>query len=263
MIIDFHAHIFPDKIASSAIEYLSEKASIKANSDGTLNGLKSSMKSAGIDYSVILPIATKPQQAISINNFSAQITGRDGIISLGSIHPFMENWKGELDRIKELGLIGIKLHPEYQNFFVDDEAIIPMLDYVAQLGLIIVFHGGVDLGFDGEIHCTPKRVRKLLKSINGAKLVIAHTGGYRCWDDVEEYLVGENVYFDTSYTLNAIEEKQFLRIVKNHGIDKILFATDLPWGNQSDDIKRMMSLPLKPDELDYIMYKNALKLLKL
>lgn len=263
MIIDFHVHIFPDNIARSAIEYLSGKARIQPNSDGTLSSLKSLIKSAGIDYSVVLPIATKPQQAATINSFAAQITGRDGIISFGSIHPFSENWKRELDRVKELGLTGIKFHPEYQDFFVDDERIFPVLEYAARLGLIIVFHGGADLGFDCEIHCTPKRVKKLLRSINDIKLVIAHTGGYRCWDDVEEYLVGENVYLDTSYTLNTIDEKQFLRIVRNHGADKILFATDLPWGNPRYDIKRMMDLPLSRDEQDRIMYKNALNLLKL
>ena len=152
MIIDFHTHIFPDKIAEATIEHLKSKANIEAYTNGTLTNLKSSMKSADIDYSVVLPIATVPKQTQSINNFASQITGKDGIISFGSIHPLYEDWKNELDRIKSLGLLGIKLHPDYQQFFVDDESIFPMLNYAAELGLTIIFHGGVDVGIPGEIH---------------------------------------------------------------------------------------------------------------
>ena len=257
MIIDFHTHIFPDKIAEATIEHLQNKANIKAYTNGTLSDLKSSMKNANIDYSVVLPIATVPKQTQSINTFASQITGKDGIISFGSIHPLYEDWKNELDRIKSLGLVGIKMHPDYQQFFVDDESIFPMLNYAAQLGLTIIFHGGVDIGIPGESHCTPQRVSTLLKHINGAKLVIAHLGGYLCYDDVEEYLVGKEVYLDTSYILGKISDEQFLRIVRNHGVEKILFATDSPWKNQAEDVKKIMSLPLTEHEIGLIMHKNA------
>mgnify|MGYP004452568245 CR=1 FL=1 len=49
MIIDFHTHIFPDAIAQRTIEKLEAAANIKAHSDGTLTGLKTSMQKAGVD----------------------------------------------------------------------------------------------------------------------------------------------------------------------------------------------------------------------
>lgn len=257
MIIDFHTHIFPDKIAEATIQHLKSKANVVAYTNGTIGNLKASMQNAGIDYSVTLPIATVPKQTGSINLFASQITGKDGIISFGSIHPLYEDWKNELDRIKALGLVGIKLHPDYQQFFVDDEAILPMLQYATQLGLIIIFHGGVDIGIPGYIHCTPQRVKNLLKSLKGARLVIAHLGGYLCWDEVEKYLIGEDIYFDTSYVLGKISDEQFLRIIRNHGVEKILFATDSPWGNQAQAVKKIMSLPLTEYERSAIMHKNA------
>jgi predicted TIM-barrel fold metal-dependent hydrolase len=261
MIIDFHTHVFPTEIAEKTISLLSQRSKLKPDTDGTVGGLVRSMKKSGVDYSVVLPIATKPQQAQTINRYAAEITGKNGIISFGSIHPFSESWRRELDYISKLGLKGIKLHPDYQNFFINDKKIFPVIEYAAALGLIVLFHSGVDLGIPGYIHCCPKAAGELADALSGAKLIFAHTGGYECWGEVEEYMAGKNIYFDLSFTLGKLENELLMRIIRAHGADKCLFGSDSPWGSQEHDVKAIKLIGLSDGELDAIMYKNAEKLL--
>ena len=263
MIIDFHTHVFPPKIAGKTISMLSERSKLNPNTDGTADGLIKSMKKAGIDYSVVLPIATRPEQAGSINTYAAEITGKDGIISFGSIHPFSPHWKKQLDEISSLGLKVIKLHPDYQGFFIDDEKIYPIIDYALSLGLIVLFHSGVDIGLPGIVHCPPKSARKMIDALGGGKLIFAHMGGYECWDETEAYLLGKNVYLDLSFTLGKIANERFVKIIRAHGADKCLFGTDSPWGSQESDVKAIKDTGLNKSELDRVMYKNAAKLLNL
>lgn len=263
MVIDFHTHTFPDALAPKTIARLEEVGGIKAHTDGTLAGLKTSMKEAGVDYSVVLPVVTKPKQFRTVNTYAAEITEKEGIISFGGIHPETENYRDELKEIKALGLKGIKLHPDYQNTFIDDEKYIRIIDFAAELSLITVIHAGMDIGLPDPVHCPPERSLRLLQSLecDHAKIVFAHTGGYAQWDGVEEYLVGKNIWLDISYTLHLIGEDQFIRIVRDHGADRIPFATDSPWGGQKETLERFRNLPLTEEEKDRILYRNALDLL--
>lgn len=262
MIIDFHTHCFPDELAMKAVPSLSEKAGIPAMLNGTLSDLKRSMEASCITGSVLLNIATKPSQAVNINNWAAQV--QDGsVISFGSIHPLCEDWKNELNRIKELGIRGIKFHPEYQEFYVDDEALFPIYELAFELGLVIAFHAGVDLGFVPPYHCTPDRLDTLLKRFKGGKIVAAHMGGYKYWDEVEKHLVGKDIYFDTSYAVGIMEGEQAKRIIQNHGYNRILFGSDSPWKDQGWSVQCVKSLCLGPEIEEAIFYRNAVELLGL
>ena len=264
MIIDFHTHIFPDRIAKKTIEFLETEGHIKAFTDGTLEGLKRSMKESGIDRSVVLPVVTRPEQFESVNTYAAEITGREGIISFGGIHPDTEDYKDKLLRIKELRLLGIKLHPDYQNTFIDEPKMIRIIDYATELGLIVLIHAGLDIGLPDPVHCSPERIVNMLEQIkcNEAKIVLAHTGGYERWDEVEEHLVGKNVYFDISFSLGKISDEQFLRIVNNHGADRILFASDSPWAGQEETYEHLRKLPFTEEEMERILWQNAEELLE-
>lgn len=263
MIIDFHTHIFPDKIADRSIAKLEEVANIKAFTNGTLDGLKMSMKDNNITMSVVLPVVTKPSQFSTVNEYAAEITEKEGIISFGGIHPETGDYKAELERIKSLGLMGIKLHPDYQNTFVDDPKMVRIIQYAAELGLVVLLHAGIDIGIPDPVHGAPKQAAKMLDQIENedAKIILAHTGGYGLWDEVEEYIVGRNVWIDTSYTMGMIADEQFERIVKNHGADRVLFATDSPWGGQGETAEHLKKMDFTEEELERIFYKNALELL--
>ncbi|MDF2542534.1 MAG: hypothetical protein K0S47_2252 [Herbinix sp.] len=198
MIIDFHTHIFPDKIAENTIHKLEAVGKIKAFTDGTLNGLKASMIKSNITLSVVLPVITKPSQFKAVNEFARQITGKEGIISFGGIHPDMDDYKERLLEIKEFGLLGIKLHPDYQEMFIDDPKMVRLIQSAVELGLIIVIHAGLDIGLPDPIHCSAKRAATMLKQIDNqnAKIVLAHMGGFAVWDGVEEHIVGQNVWLE-------------------------------------------------------------------
>lgn len=262
MVIDFHVHCFPDELALKAVPQLAACAGIPARVDGTVDGLKDSMKRAGILKSVVLSIATKPSQTERINTWSAQIEDND-IIAFGSIHPDNNDWKSELLRIKDLGLKGIKFHPDYQKFFVDDKKMFPVYETAFGLDLIVVFHAGVDIGLPAPYHATPERLSKVIAAFPGCKVVAAHMGSFSYWDDVERFLVGTDIYFDTSYSLGIIDDEQAKRIIANHGYKKILFGTDSPWMDHEEEISKLKGLHLGKEVEDAILGLNAKALLEL
>jgi len=263
MIIDFHTHIFPDHIAERTIKYLEEECNSKACTNGTLDALKKSMKEGGIDISVVLPVATKPSQFDTVNSFASSITGKDGIISFGGIHPDNEDFSQKLKKIKELGLKGIKLHPDYQKTFIDEPKMVDLIRQAVLLDLIVVVHAGLDIGLPDPVHCPPDRTANMLKQIDyeNARIVLAHMGGYAMWDDVEKYLLGKNVWFDTSFCLGKMDDGQFVRIIRNHGVERILFATDSPWSDQKATVNYIKRVGLSENELESILHKNAESLL--
>ena len=181
MLTDFHTHIFPDKIADKTIKLLEsnikeEYRPHKAELRGTLDALKQSMRENNVDISLVLPIATNVKQSTTINNFAASINGIDGIYSLGSLHPMQSDWESVLYDIKEKGLKGIKLHPEYQQFYIDSKESIQILKKSEELDLITVLHSGKDIGIDPPVHCTPERLSHVLDYVKGDKIVAAHLG---------------------------------------------------------------------------------------
>ena len=146
MVIDFHTHVFPDKIAPRAIEKLSDASGgLYPYTDGTADGLASRMRESGVDVSVVLSIATNAHQQKSVNDFAATLNARTEFVAFGSVHPTAPDALEELDRIASLGLRGVKLHPDYQGFDADDDKMIPIYKRISSLGLFTVFHAGVDL----------------------------------------------------------------------------------------------------------------------
>lgn len=269
LIIDFHTHIFPEKIAERAIASLEKnihnrfRSDVRAVIGGTMDALTSSMAENNIDISVVMPIATTLTQSGSINKFAKIVNETENLFSFGSLHPMQKDWESVLYDIKEKGLSGIKLHPEYQQFYIDSEESLRVLKKCEELSLTVVLHAGKDHGVDPPVHCMPERLRHALCYVSGKNIVAAHLGGWDAWDDVEKYLVGTNVYFDTAFTVDFINREQLLRIIKNHGSKKILYGTDSPWEKQSHAAMVLRALPISEDEKDDIFYKNAQKLLKI
>lgn len=266
MVIDFHTHYFPDSIAARAIASLEQSSNIPARYDGTLNGLQMSMDKAGVDYSVILPIAVKPKQMHVINDNAIVNNRLPNLRSFGSVHPDAEDWHEELKRLSEAGIKGIKLHPDFQGIDLDDKRMVEVIAEAGQLGLIVIFHSGLDLSFRDYQRGTPKKLFNILPEIKGTKIVAAHSGGFAYLDDVEKYLVGkDDVYIDTSYSIGYREmpTMQLIRIYSNMSPDHILFGSDAPWERQDESIGLVRQLGLDESLLERIFYGNASKLLGL
>lgn len=265
MYIDFHTHAFADKIAEKAMRQLSQTASVKPYTDGTLKGLKEKMRSGGINAAVVLPIATKPSQHEVLNKWAADINGKDGIYAFGSVHPDGDDAVSYLEKIKGSGLHGIKLHPDYQNFFVEDEKVFPIYEKCAELGLTILFHGGSDPFSPDVIHAKAEGFLKIYENFPKLTMIIAHLGGMYCWNKVERLLAGlpGNIYFDLAFTAGEIGENQLMRIILKHGADRILLGSDCPWDDPTNEIEMVKRLRLTQEENELIFYKNAARLLEI
>ncbi|MBR6514549.1 MAG: amidohydrolase family protein [Clostridia bacterium] len=268
MIIDFHTHNFPDKIAASVIAKLESTGNMKASTDGTLDGLKLSMKQSGIDYSVVLPVMTSTKQFESVNRYASETNGKDGIISFGGIHPDNDNIEEKLDHIKNLGLPGIKIHPDYQGVFIDDARYIRIIRYAVKIGLYVTTHAGFDPAFPEIVRCTPERTLNMLNEVYDGKepeeprIILAHLGSLDETDKVIDMIAGKTLYLDTAVMLDKIPEEKTLHLIRKHGVDKILFATDCPWADQTKFVKIINNLDLTAQERDMITHMNAITMLK-
>jgi len=270
MLIDFHTHTFPDKIAQRTIEVLQantmrvEKKHTPNYTNATVDGLLQSMNSYGVDISVVLPIATAPKQTATINSVATQTNAHERLFSFGSLHPMQEDWEAVIYDIYEKGLKGIKLHPEYQQFYIDSPESIRILKLCEKLGLLVTLHAGRDVGMEPPVHCMPEMLRRVLDwEIKGDNIIAAHMGGWREWEEVEKWLVGTPVNFDTAYVSLDMDIKQFERIIRTHGDNKILFATDSPWESPEMTLSYINSSSLTDAEKTRIFSENAKKLLEI
>lgn len=282
MIVDIHTHTFPDKIAPSTVEKLQSMSHTRAFTDGTETGLAASMRAAGVDRSLVLPVATNARQVVHVNDASARLNDRGeetGIFSFGCMHPDLDGWREELARIAALGLKGIKLHPVYQGVDFDDVRYLRILDRCGELGLAVLTHAGLDVGFPGRVNCSPEMVLRAVEQVGPVTLILAHMGGWRNWEEVEELLTGTRVYLDTAFALGQIaplgdgyygpsdlpllSPEQFVRLVRKFGARRVLFGTDSPWAGQREGLEQLHALPLEPWELEAILGGNAHALLGL
>lgn len=267
VLIDFHTHIFPDKVAPAAIKSLKQGMKDAGNevynehSDGTADGLKRLMKETGVDKSIILPIATKESQTESINAFAKRMKC-DEIEPFATVYPLGKNAIDTMERIAEDGFKGIKIHHEFQMLDVDSEQSIRILKKAEELGLMVVIHAGSDIGFSGPVRCTPKKIHNVLGEVSGNNIIAAHLGGFDMWDDVMKYLVGTPIYMDTAFLSLFIDKKMYRDIIKEHGSDKILFGSDNPWENPADTLRALKELKLSDEEYENITFKNATNLLE-
>lgn len=264
MTIDFHTHAFPDSLADRALSTLLTKIDYlyEPVHNGTVTGLLQNMNKWDIDISVVQPVITKLTQVKSTNEWAKSICC-DRIISFGGIYPHTDDYKRDIDFVADLGLKGLKFHPEYQDFIIDDSNMLKIYDYALNKGLILLFHAGFDPGFLPPFKSTPQRFANISKAMRGGVIVVAHLGGHDQWDDVEKYLAGNDIYFDTAMGFDYFSEEQFLKIIKKHGADKILFASDAPWSNAKTEKEKLMSLSLSKNDIDAILGGNAKRILNL
>ena len=270
MLIDFHTHLFPEKIAKRAIESLKQgiiathgKLLLEPQTDSTLSGLLKSMDENSVDISIVMPIATSPTQHSTINSFAREITDNKRIISFGSVHPLQEDWEETLVGIYQSGLKGIKMHPEFQSFFVDEPIIQRIVKKCEELGLWVLFHAGEDYGYKPPFHCTPQRMRNLLDKTGCKNIIAAHFGGFGMWEDVNRHLIGTDVYMDTSMTSGFLDRDFCRDMIDRHGSDKFLFGSDSPWQSQKVSYDYLVSLNLPQKDLEKIKHINAERILKI
>ena len=259
-LIDVHAHAFPDALAVRAMAHLEAEGDIRGCHDGTVAGLLCRMDEAGVERSVICSIATKPSQFEPILQWSLAVAG-SRLVPLASVHPDDPDVVAHLGSIRDAGLRGIKLHPYYQDFALDEERLAPIWSTCAELGLLVVPHCGQDIAFAADDRAAPERLRRVLDTWPELQLVATHLGGWRLWDEAEQYLIGRPVYLETSMTHRWGDAEQLARLVRAHPPEYLLFGSDSPWGTPADDVAWLRSLGLGDERETLLLGGNAARLL--
>jgi predicted TIM-barrel fold metal-dependent hydrolase len=259
-IIDFHVHAFPDQVAANAIPYLEEEGDIRAIHDGRIASLLDLMDREGVEKSVICSIATRPSQFETILDWSKQIRSIR-LIPFPSYHPADQQALKNISRIRSEGFKGLKMHPYYQQFFLDDEQMYPAYEKISELGLILVMHTGFDMAFPRIRRCDPEQILNVVSRFPELKMVTTHLGAWEQWAEVEDLLVGRNIYMDISYTLDQLDTETARRIILKHPKEYVLFGTDSPWAGPEQTYKHLQALELGAEREELILYKNGLALL--
>ena len=256
-IIDMHAHIFPEKIAEKAVDSIGKYYGVKMRRNGTVDGLLESGRNINVSRYVIHSSATTVEQVKAINNYVSSVqTAHSEFVGFATLHPGLRDAGAEVERIISLGLKGVKLHPEFQHFSIDDEDMMHVYEAV-EGKLPVLVHMG-DQNVDSS---SPVRLARILDRFPGLTVIAAHFGGYRMWDLSCKYLIGKNLYMDTSSTLEFIKPERAVDMIRKHGVDKMLFGSDYPMWDHKEELERFLALDLTEEERRAVLFGNANKLL--
>lgn len=261
-VIDAHVHTFPDAVAPKAVGKLQRISGITPATDGTVADTRRKMDGCGIDRAVLLNIATSPHQQGTINRCASQLANEPGNrwIPLGSVHFLAEDSVAELERIAAMGLKGIKLHPDYQGFLIDDERLFPIYEACSSLGLVIVFHAGWDCYSPDLIHAQPEASRRVLRRFPNLKVVLAHFGGLKQWKEVGRYLIGENVWLDTAMCATYGDAAEIRQMILAHNPKQVLLGSDCPWEDPQKSVRFVLEMDLPDEQKQRILSRNAKEL---
>ena len=259
-IINSHCHIYPEDIAARAVAGISEFYHIDIEMNGMSDGLIEDGKKAGVVHYLVHSVATKPTQVHTINEFIAsEVKKHPGVFTgFGTLHPDSEDLEGDLKHLIELGLKGVKIHPDFQFFSLAEERAIRLGQMVRDAGLPILTHCG-DFRFKLS---NPDQLEVFLRELPGLTVIGAHLGGWSKWDEVEQKIAGKyDMYVDTCSSLRFMDKDAAVRLMSKFGTDKVLFATDYPTWDHASEIALFDALELTEKEQEQILYENAAKLL--
>jgi predicted TIM-barrel fold metal-dependent hydrolase len=259
-IIDSHCHIYPDKIAQKASDATATFYELPPSLDGKISTLIEHGEKAGIEHFIVQSVATTPKQVSSINNFIAQAVAesRGRFTGLGTLHPDSEDMEADVNEILSLGLKGVKLHPDIQNFKVDDPKVIHIFEICNEKCLPLLIHTG-DSRFDNS---NPDRVEKILKMFPDLTIIGAHFGGWSVWEEATEKLSKyKNFYVDTCSSFYALSRETARKIIDSYGYEKVIFGTDFPMWKQKDELEFLFSLGLSDKQLEDILFNNFMNII--
>ena len=258
-LIDIHTHVYPDAIARKAALSIRDYYQLGENMDGTISTLLKQGSEAGVSQYVILPVAVKPEHVKSINNFILDLTRKhDCFIGFGAVHAAMDQIGDCVDQFRDMGLKGIKIHPDCQHFDIDDPRLFPL--YEAARGVLpMMIHMG-DANYD---HSHPARLRRVLDQFPGLQVCAAHFGGHTMYETAREYLTDTDCIMDISSTLMFLRKEDAVRYVNHYGAERLAFGTDYPVWDPVQEIQRFMALDLTMEQKEQIGWKTAARFLSL
>jgi predicted TIM-barrel fold metal-dependent hydrolase len=260
-IIDAHNHIWPERVVCKAKDYLESFTKHKLATLPTADNLLKVMDESGISKSVVSSVASYPRQVVSINNWLFSIK-QERFIPFASIHPFFDGFKEELKRVQD-NAFGVKLQPEFQNFYFDDEKAFPLYEELQKLNLAVLLHCGSEISSSGKVHSAPERILKVIEKFPELKIIGAHMGGFLMWEEVLEKLAGKNIYFDTSDSIRIMKKELLEQFFAKHGFDKIVYGSDFPIQDPKEEIAFIKALNISEENKQKLLSLNIKKLLSI
>ncbi len=261
-IVDCHCHIYPPKVAAKAVESISQFYNVPMCEDGTKEDLLACHKAAGITHAILFSVATRPHQTAAINEFIASEVKADPtrFTGLGTLHAYSETLEADFAHLMELGLRGVKLHPDTQLFAIDDPSAMRIYEMCEGAGIPVYFHTG-----DNRYHYSnPENLLPVLARFPRLTVIAGHMGGYTVWDDAAKHLAGKpNLYVDCSSTMGFMTDEKMLSLIRTWGAERVVFGSDFPMWTPKKELDRLLSLGLAASETEAILYKNASKLFDL
>lgn len=257
--IDFHCHIYPEAIAPKAADNIREFYHLGDDSiDGRVQTLLERGTQAGVEQFVVLPVAVRPSRTRHINDFIlGEVAKEPRFFGYGTIHAGMENITGEVQYIMNQGLRGLKMHPDYQLFSIDDPRLFPVYDMIGDK-LPIIFH----MGDQRYNYSHPAKLRKVLELFPKLRVIAAHFGGYTMYETAAELLHDKNCYFDVSSSLMFMEEGIAEKYINHHGAERFVYGSDFPMWDPVVEMERFMRLKLTDAQKEQIAHITAEELLK-
>lgn len=259
-IIDCHTHIYPEAIADKASASIRKFYTL---GDEEIAGSPAELlrrgNAAGIDRFVVLPVGMKPTHVRHVNEFILQQTRlQPRFIGFGTVHAAMEDLTEELQWIRESGLRGVKMHPDFQQFPIDDPRLYPAYEML-QGTLPLMLHMG-DKRYD---YSHPARLRRVLELFPDLQVIAAHFGGYSMYETAYEYLKDKNCVFDVSSSLMFMPEGVAEEYINRYGAERMLFGSDFPLWDPGVEVRRFLQLKLTPEQTEQIAHKTAERVLQL
>lgn len=255
-VVDAHSHIYPAKIASKASDavgdfYHVDMAAPVASSEALL----AACEGTPITHHIVHSVATSPGQVETINTFIAdQCFMHPEFIGFATMHQDYVDAEGEIDRAIQLGLKGVKIHPDTQMVNMDDPRLMRLYE-VIEGRLPIVIHTG-DYRYD---YSHPRRLQRILRTFPRLKVDAAHFGGWSIFDYALEYLENENCFVDTSSALEFLGPRRTVELVRAYGPDRVMFGSDFPMWSPASEYRMLAAMPFTPEEFEAITWKSAMR----
>ena len=253
-IIDFHTHVYPDRLADKATQATCDFYGLCTDQTGTVEQLQQKGQAAGIDRFVLLPVAVHPQGVRRVNEFIVeQVREHPEFYGFGPVHPDLEDMTGEIDYIRSSGLLGVKLHPDMQEINTDDERLFPLNERLRAIGMPLFVH----CGDEHRDFSHPRRLRRVLDRFPGLTVIAAHLGGWSKWEEALACLQDTDCYLDISSCMMFMPPERVVAYVRAFGAHRVLFGTDFPIWDPVTEVRSLMALPLTDDEKEQVFYRNA------
>jgi predicted TIM-barrel fold metal-dependent hydrolase len=264
LIIDFHTHIYPGPVAAKILPAAKKKLNVEVPGTGAPGDLRRMMQAGGVAGSVLLPLAKGRTDISSLNDWILSVSKEsEELRAFGAVHPFMKDMEAELDRLASWGIKGVKMMPLLQEVYPDDPRCGRLYEALIERKMILVAHAGRDPIDRQEIFGTPERFARTVECYPDLRVVLAHLGGLRMWDDVRQHLLptGGNVYFDTAYVSFYMGRQEMAELIRDIGPKRVIFGSDYPWEEPGRAAQIIAHLGLEEAEREDVLWRNAITLL--